>query len=101
MAEQRKRNFEAAATESSDDAIGATLTAPLAPPGDNGVPSSDVNAGSVAFKIQSEQGRGGLGRVVRAQDLRLDRTVAIKELLHRVHTSETRFLHEAKITARL
>jgi WD40 repeat protein len=52
-----------------------------------------------------EHARGGLGRVVRALDRRLGRTVAVKELLRRGSISspgnEARFLREALITARL
>ena len=48
-----------------------------------------------------EHARGGLGRVVRAVDKRLGRTVAVKELLRRSDSNEARFLREALITARL
>ncbi|MEJ7602437.1 MAG: protein kinase [Kofleriaceae bacterium] len=50
----------------------------------------------------AEHARGGLGRVVRAIDKRLNRTVAVKELLrHGESANEARFLREAMITARL
>jgi WD40 repeat protein len=51
--------------------------------------------------LQGEQGRGALGRVIRAYDRRLCRTVAIKVLLRHGMEAEARFLREARITARL
>src|SRR5262249_51849862 len=59
-------------------------------------------------EVQSEQyefglevSRGGQGRIVRARDKRLDRTVAIKELLAPRGKSLSRFVREALVTARL
>jgi WD40 repeat protein/tRNA A-37 threonylcarbamoyl transferase component Bud32 len=49
----------------------------------------------------AEHARGGLGRIVRAVDRRLGRTVAVKELLRRDDSHEARFMREALITARL
>ena len=49
----------------------------------------------------NEHARGGLGRIVRAIDRRLGRTVAVKELLRRDEWHEARFMREALITARL
>ncbi|HEU4732293.1 MAG TPA: protein kinase, partial [Kofleriaceae bacterium] len=53
------------------------------------------------YEPVSEHARGGLGRVVRAVDRRLGRTVAVKELLRHDPSNEARFLREAMITARL
>ena len=53
------------------------------------------------YAIQEEIGRGGQGRVLLAQDLRLRRPVAIKEMLHTSAESVARFVREAMITAHL
>ncbi len=53
------------------------------------------------YAILGEHGRGALGRVARAHDKELGRDIAIKELIAREPASETRFLREALITARL
>jgi len=53
------------------------------------------------YEQVSEHARGGLGRVVRALDRRLGRTVAVKELLRHDPSNEARFMREAMITARL
>jgi len=53
------------------------------------------------YEQVGEHARGGLGRVVRAVDKRLGRTVAVKELLRQDDWHESRFVREALITARL
>jgi eukaryotic-like serine/threonine-protein kinase len=53
------------------------------------------------YEVDGEHGRGGLGRVMRAQDRDLGRSVAIKELLRRDPIGEVRFFREAMLTARL
>lgn len=53
------------------------------------------------FAIAGEHARGGLGRILRANDRRLDRAIAIKELLEVDRNVEARFIREALITARL
>jgi WD40 repeat protein len=54
------------------------------------------------YKAIAEHARGGLGRVVRAQDRQLRREVAIKEMLEADDGSgSARFVREALVTARL
>jgi eukaryotic-like serine/threonine-protein kinase len=53
------------------------------------------------YELAGEHARGGLGRVVRAIDRRLGRTVAVKELLKQSDLAEALFVREALITARL
>jgi WD40 repeat protein len=53
------------------------------------------------YSLVGEHARGGLGRVVRAVDTRLGRTVAVKELLKKSGAAEALFVREALITARL
>ena len=51
------------------------------------------------YEVEGSVARGGMGRIVRAHDRRLGRTVAIKEVL--AHPYRARFEREAMITARL
>jgi WD40 repeat protein len=83
-----------------------TLTASGAAP----LPLDDHRAADVSrlaaddperYEQVSEHARGGLGRVLRAVDRRLGRTVAVKELLRHDPSNEARFMREAMITARL
>jgi WD40 repeat protein len=53
------------------------------------------------YEILDEVARGGLGRILRAHDRRLDRPVAIKELLSSGGDATHRFLREAQLAARL
>src|SRR5262245_60138662 len=46
------------------------------------------------YEQVAEHARGGLGRVVRAVDRRLGRTVAVKELLRQDDWHEARFVRE-------
>src|SRR4051812_26832286 len=79
-------------TETFDDArasapaIGAVRLAPIDPE---------------RYQIVQEHGRGGRGRVLEARDLRLGRTVALKEMLRDGDVAHARFVREAMITARL
>jgi len=62
------------------------------------LPTDDPNR----YDLSAEHARGGLGRVLKAHDDRLGRTVAIKELLQTTSKrAEARFIREALITARL
>ncbi|MDB4957861.1 MAG: WD-repeat protein [Myxococcales bacterium] len=89
----------------------ADHTATLAP---RGAPIAASESSPIAARVESlpvddpdryeqigEHARGGLGRVVRAIDKRLGRTVAVKELLRHDEWHEARFVREALITARL
>ncbi|MFX0537284.1 Stk1 family PASTA domain-containing Ser/Thr kinase [Ornithinimicrobium sp. Y1847] len=69
--------------------------------------SQDLWSGRVLdgrYQIDSELARGGMATVYRAQDLRLDRPVALKVMradLARDETFVRRFVHEARAAARL
>lgn len=53
------------------------------------------------YRMGTELARGGMGRILRAEDLRLKRPVAIKELLTQDDGLRIRFEREARITAQL
>ena len=53
------------------------------------------------YRADREIARGGMGRIVAAEDLRLGRAVALKELIDPVAEQRGRFQREALITARL
>ena len=63
----------------------------------------DLETGSQIddFHIVEEAGRGGIGVVFRAVDVRLDRDVAIKVLNHAGFRSEARFERESKAAGNL
>lgn len=53
------------------------------------------------YTIEGEFAKGGIGRILLARDSRLDRTVALKELLVMRGEEADRFVREVRITARL
>lgn len=62
---------------------------------------ADGVARSDRYDVEGEFARGGLGRVLKARDDHLGRTVAIKELLNNSNFAESLFIREALVTARL
>src|SRR5262245_38228454 len=55
-----------------------------------------------SYRISGEVAQGGIGRILRARDERLDRPVALKELRTSAGSvAEERFVREALLTARL
>jgi WD40 repeat protein/tRNA A-37 threonylcarbamoyl transferase component Bud32 len=68
---------------------------------DGAVPLPLVAVPGSYYEIVGEQGRGGIGVVLRARDRRLDRLVALKQLQVARGHSQARFEREMRITARL
>jgi WD40 repeat protein len=90
-----------AAPEASDLGSAPTLRAPTA---DNAaIPTTGVlpEVDPSRYAIIDELAHGGIGRILRARDLHLDRPVALKELLAPDRGAEARFVAEALVTARL
>jgi WD40 repeat protein len=56
---------------------------------------------TTGYALGAEVARGGMGRILAARDLRVGRTVAVKELLGRSPALAARFEREARVTARL
>jgi WD40 repeat protein len=54
-----------------------------------------------SYNVKGEIAQGGIGRILCARDERLDRPVALKELLEPGSSAEERFVREALVTARL
>jgi hypothetical protein len=81
-----------ATVSAGDPSLKATSPAPAAE-------RSEV--GSARYRVGDEIGRGGLGRVVSAYDVLLERSVALKELIGDEEEARRRFRREVLITARL
>ena len=99
MAESSERGAQDRRTEAARLGDERTLAAPDAPASGqaDGLPSVPREA----YTVWGEVAQGGIGRVLRARDRRLDRPVAIKELLVWNEAQEQRFVREALLTARL
>ncbi len=69
-----------------------------APAGDGPV---EAGARVGRYVVLGEHARGGVGRILRAMDLVLDRQVANKQLLVPGRDADARFRREAQLTARL
>ncbi|WP_309897162.1 serine/threonine-protein kinase [Archangium sp.] len=87
--------------DASEGGSDTTLRAPVPPrvaasPGE-ALPVVDP----ARYTIAGELAHGGIGRILRARDVQLDRPVAIKEMLTPVREAEARFVAEALVTARL
>jgi Flp pilus assembly protein TadD len=83
------------------DALDAGVTGTFdksANPPDTDAPANDLPSVS-GYRVLREIARGGMGKVLAAVDLGLDREVALKVLLPGANAD--RFVREAKITARL
>ena len=56
---------------------------------------------TASYALGREVARGGMGRILAAEDLRIGRPVAVKELLGNAPALAARFEREARLTARL
>jgi WD40 repeat protein len=93
---------EPVASDATRTASSGSSPAPDArPPAAPRLAALDDRCDPARYHVLGEHGRGGLGKVLRAHDLRLGRDVAIKELISRGPVAEARFAREAAITARL
>jgi len=83
---------ESAARIASDETVAAKLEGELPPL---------QQVARALYTLDKEIARGGMGRIVAAEDTRLGRPVALKELLDPNSDHVMRFQREALITARL
>jgi WD40 repeat protein len=83
------------------DRDAVTSATESAPPSRPPVASRLPIASRDAYALGAEIARGGMGRIVAAEDLRVGRRVAVKELLGSDPGMAARFEREARVTARL
>jgi hypothetical protein len=96
------RPSHTAAGKPDGDATSIPLSETLPAPVATDHPSPELPTDDPArYRITGEHARGGLGRIVNATDLRLGRTVAIKELIEHSESLAASFVREALVTARL
>jgi WD40 repeat protein len=79
----------------------AAVAATMPPVATNGSASSLPAVSPSAYALGREVARGGMGRILAAEDLRVGRSVAVKELLGNAPSLAARFEREARVTARL
>ena len=87
-------------TIASGDRIEATVATSPAGTGRDSDALTEVSP--ALYRVEGEFARGGMGRILLAHDLRLGRTVALKELYAEAGPgAPRRFVREALVTARL
>ncbi|HEY4060067.1 MAG TPA: serine/threonine-protein kinase [Kofleriaceae bacterium] len=101
MAPPDPRATTQAVTPREAATINDTRTPTLVPAGT--VRAALVSLPAPGYELGEQIGRGGMGEVIAAHDLRIGREVAVKRMVHERPTNEatTRFLREARIQARL
>src|ERR1041385_966591 len=77
------------------------VAATLPPVGERREYSALPSVSTAAYALGREVARGGMGRIRAAEDLRIGRPVAVKELLGKAPALAARFEREARLTARL
>jgi serine/threonine protein kinase len=82
-------------------ALAATLPAPAVAAAAPAAPADTAMPPSTRYHSLRELARGGFGRIYRAHDRQLDRTVALKAIVARDPLAVRRFEREVRLTARL